>query len=151
MTLDEIVTEFEKLLAEARGYPLDAHGYPGKEVADSWYARERDSNLWARTLVERAAPARFEAIPWGPSVLSHFPGENWQHRVRHLERLIGSLRIVRDEQQLLGDAPPRSRPATRPPKSSSWLSRHGWQAVGTLIGLVGLILTAIGLVAGGSF
>ncbi len=152
MTLDGVVAEFERLLAEAHEYPVDSHGYPGQEAAHSWYRRERDTNLWARTLLERIAPARLDSIPWGPSVVSQFPSDDWRHRVRHLERLVGALRNLRDEVNLLG-APPVVRTAPTAPvgKGSGWLSRHGWPAIGTVLTGVGLLLTIAIALAWGPF
>lgn len=155
MTLDGVVAEFERLLAEARDYPVDAHGYPGQEVADAWYRRERDINLWARTLVKRLAPDRFEVVPWVPSSVSTFPGRNWEIHVRHLDRLIGALRNLDDELELLGPAPAgepaASEPAPRAPLDSGpgWLARHGWQALSAGIGLAGLAVAIVGVIAAG--
>lgn len=140
MTLDEVVTEFEGLLAEARSYPGNAHGYPGKEVADSWFAREHSANLWARTLVERTALTRFEAIPWGPSVVSQFPSDNWKLRVLHVERLVGSLRNLRDELRLLGPTLDASGARV---EARRWLHWPGWGPVGVVLGVGGIVATVI--------
>ena len=141
VTLEGAIGEFEALLQEAAGYPRDAHGYPGKEMAERWYARERDANLWAQALIKRISPAQLDLIPWVPSVVSQFPARNWELRVRHLDRLSAALRNLRDELELLAPVPSavKSIPfEPHPRRAEGWLERHGWQAIGTLLTITGV-------------